>query len=99
TRVACNACRRKKSACDSKRPQCTPCQRKGTECIYISKDTSETPGMALKREVESLRGRTQDLEELIAHLSSMQDDARRHILLLLRTAEDPVSLLPLVRGN
>ncbi|KXJ92553.1 hypothetical protein Micbo1qcDRAFT_202772 [Microdochium bolleyi] len=99
TRVACNACRQKKSACDSKRPQCTPCRRKGTECVYISKDTTETPGMALKREVETLRGRTRDLEELISHLSHMQDNARRQILLLLRTAADPVSLLPLVRGN
>ncbi|KAJ1328950.1 transcriptional regulatory protein GAL4 [Microdochium nivale] len=99
TRVACNACRQKKSACDSKRPQCTPCRRKGTECIYICKDTSETPGMALKREVESLRGRTRDLEVLLAHLSQLQGDSLRDVLVLLRTAEDPVSLLPLVQSH
>lgn len=55
--------------------------------------------MALKREVESLRGRTRDLEALLAHLSQMQDDSLRDILVLLRTAADPVSLLPLVQSH
>lgn len=34
---ACDACKAKKSRCDSSRPQCETCRRKGTECIYQEK--------------------------------------------------------------
>ncbi|GLB09920.1 hypothetical protein AtubIFM57258_005852 [Aspergillus tubingensis] len=39
-RAACEACRRRKLACDHNQPTCQRCQKHSIECIYLSQSTS-----------------------------------------------------------
>ncbi|EHK48687.1 hypothetical protein TRIATDRAFT_21764, partial [Trichoderma atroviride IMI 206040] len=52
TRVACEACRKKKSKCNAQRPTCKACELRGTECVYDA-DPTETRGQALKRKLDA----------------------------------------------
>ncbi|KAM0451834.1 hypothetical protein ACHAO4_005791 [Trichoderma viride] len=52
TRVACEACRKKKSKCNAQRPVCKGCELRGSECVYDA-DPAETRGQALRRRFDA----------------------------------------------
>ncbi|KAF2760292.1 hypothetical protein EJ05DRAFT_278687 [Pseudovirgaria hyperparasitica] len=100
-RVACNACRSRKTACDGKRAQCTPCTRRGTECVYITEDAKETPSMALKRENADMRKETNGYRELFRYLQTAPEPDAHAALSQLRSAplDDISGVLKSIREN
>ncbi|KAK4501108.1 hypothetical protein PRZ48_006914 [Zasmidium cellare] len=99
TRVACNTCRVKKTACDGGRPICKKCLESKTACIYDTENTEDTRSRALRKENERLKQRVAELEasarrdsrQTIASSSSgsslsMSPNGRRHAL-----ASDPIT--------
>ncbi|PWI64680.1 hypothetical protein PCL_08689 [Purpureocillium lilacinum] len=94
TSVACNTCRVKKTACDGSRPACTACLGRATACIYISVTPDETPAMAMKREIESLREMQGRLMELLDILKTTPESKAVAILQMMRlSTAEPASLL------
>ncbi|KAK1579480.1 uncharacterized protein LY79DRAFT_522642 [Colletotrichum navitas] len=92
TKVACNACRSKKKACDGKRPACTPCTELKVQCVYISVNETETSAMALKRENQMLR-------DMLTQLTAMPQDVAHQTLQKLKFAVDPFASLRSVRPS
>ncbi|KAI2469298.1 hypothetical protein F4781DRAFT_422071 [Annulohypoxylon bovei var. microspora] len=88
SKAACNNCRLKKIRCDSKRP-CTACSKAGAECNFVTASSDETPFMALKREVESLRRSTEDMLEIFDLLESAPDAVSLDILRRLKAIRSP----------
>ncbi|KAI1212377.1 uncharacterized protein F4807DRAFT_415789 [Annulohypoxylon truncatum] len=84
SKAACNNCRLKKIRCDSKRP-CTACSKAGVECNFVTASSDETPFMALKREVESLRRSTGDMTEIFDLLETAPDAVSLDILRRLKS--------------
>ena len=61
--VACNACRKRKIACDGCRPVCGPCSdRDLPSCEYDTSHSTETRLDALKREMEALKSENEALK-------------------------------------
>jgi hypothetical protein len=77
------------------------CVNRGSECVYTSKDESETPTMALKRVNESLKQTTDALEELVNCLKFMPEETAQFILRKLRTASelDPAAILQSIKND
>lgn len=92
SKAACNNCRLKKIRCDGKRPSCTSCTKSGVECNFVTASSDETPFMALKREVESLRRVTEDVLELFGLLGSAPDAVSLDILRRLKSLRTPVEV-------
>ncbi|CAK7214901.1 hypothetical protein SCUCBS95973_002294 [Sporothrix curviconia] len=71
----CETCKAKKSRCDSARPQCDTCRRKGVACIYKERGQ---PGLrpGYGRAVE---GRLSLLEENMAKMAASMQDVLRHV--------------------
>ncbi|KAK2017738.1 hypothetical protein LZ32DRAFT_445225 [Colletotrichum eremochloae] len=92
TKVACNACRSKKKACDGKRPACSPCTELKVQCVYISANETETSAMALKRENKMLR-------DMLTQLTAMPEDVAHETLQKLKFAADPFASLRSVRPS
>ncbi|KZL86468.1 c6 transcription factor, partial [Colletotrichum incanum] len=92
TKVACNACRSKKKACDGKRPACTPCIELKVQCVYISANETETSAMALKRENQMLR-------DMLSQLTAMPEDVAHQTLKKLKFAVDPFAALRSIRPS
>ncbi|KAI1457189.1 hypothetical protein F4805DRAFT_197134 [Annulohypoxylon moriforme] len=88
SKAACNNCRLKKIRCDSKRP-CTACSKAGVECNFVTASSDETPFMALKREVESLRRSTEDMLQIFDLLESAPDAVSLDILRRLKAIRNP----------
>ncbi|KAI0887150.1 uncharacterized protein GGS22DRAFT_105219 [Annulohypoxylon maeteangense] len=88
SKAACNNCRLKKIRCDSKRP-CTNCSKTGVECNFVTASSDETPFMALKREVESLRRSTEDMLQIFDLLESAPDAVSLDILRRLKAIRNP----------
>ncbi|KAI1143960.1 hypothetical protein F5Y05DRAFT_407359 [Hypoxylon sp. FL0543] len=85
SKAACNNCRLKKIRCDGKRPSCTACTKAGVECNFVTASSDETPFMALKREVESLKRSTEDMGEIFDLLESAPDAISLDILRRLKS--------------
>ncbi|KAI1655065.1 hypothetical protein F4813DRAFT_382260 [Daldinia decipiens] len=88
SKAACNNCRLKKIRCDGKRPACTACSKAGVECNFVTASSDETPFMALKREVESLRRSTEDMLEIFDLLESAPDAVSLDILRRLKSTRN-----------
>ncbi|XXH05172.1 hypothetical protein Hte_011597 [Hypoxylon texense] len=106
SKAACNNCRLKKIRCDGKRPSCTACTKAGVECNFVTASSDETPFMALKREVESLRRSTEDILELFDLLESAPEARSLDILRRLKStgslaevANDPSDVLASVKKD
>ncbi|KAK6950228.1 hypothetical protein Daesc_008554 [Daldinia eschscholtzii] len=89
SKAACNNCRLKKIRCDGKRPSCTACTKANVECNFVTASSDETPFMALKREVESLRRSTEDMLEIFDLLESAPDAVSLDILRRLKSTRNP----------
>ncbi|KAI1376755.1 hypothetical protein F4677DRAFT_459573 [Hypoxylon crocopeplum] len=106
SKAACNNCRLKKIRCDGRRPSCTACTKAGADCNFVTASSDETPFMALKREVESLRTTTEDLLEIFDLLESAPDAISLDILRRLKSnrnqadgANDPSDVLASVKKD
>ncbi|EFY97999.1 Zn(2)-C6 fungal-type DNA-binding domain protein [Metarhizium robertsii ARSEF 23] len=94
TFVACNTCRVRKTGCDGNRPSCTRCMRRGTPCTYVSAGLEETPAMAIRREIETLKQEKSKLQELLNMLRTLPELRSLYLLQKLRlTTVDLNSLL------
>ncbi|KAK5162870.1 uncharacterized protein LTR77_011127 [Saxophila tyrrhenica] len=69
-KVACNVCRRRKTACDRARPKCSLCTKNGLVCHYADKER-HTPGLragyvqSLEQRIDGLESRLQRLESRV----------------------------------
>ena len=64
------------------------------DCVYISATADETPAMAMKREIETLRDDCGKLKELIDALRAMPEPKAIDTLRRLRlTTTDPLTLM------
>ncbi|OTA66535.1 hypothetical protein K449DRAFT_390976 [Hypoxylon sp. EC38] len=106
SKAACNNCRLKKIRCDGKRPSCTACTKASVECNFVTATSDETPFMALKREVESLRRSTEDMAEIFDLLESAPNAVSLDILRRLKStrnqtegASDPSDVLASVKKD
>jgi Fungal Zn(2)-Cys(6) binuclear cluster domain len=91
TIVACVPCRKRKTKCDGKRPECTQCQSREGQCHY---DMSEEQRRLtyLRENVEHLAEEKNTLEALIWNLRSSSEEEAAEILRRLRTGTDPHTL-------
>ncbi|KAB5585145.1 hypothetical protein GE09DRAFT_17115 [Coniochaeta sp. 2T2.1] len=94
-KIACDGCRKKRTACDNVRPKCGQCARRGLRCHYVSVDRNETPAMVMKREMDSLK---QDYKNLVEAFDILRDLPEDKSIIALRksrliAAGDPATLL------
>ena len=82
-KVACQACRLRKTKCDAKRPRCSPCVARGKRCEYDSEPDIDRY-TSLKRKHGRLEKEHDDLVELFD-------------MLQFRARRDAVSILDRVR--
>jgi len=91
TIVACVPCRKRKTKCDGRRPQCSQCAAREGPCHY---DMSEEQRRLtyLRENVEHLAEEKNTLESLIWNLRNSTDTEAAEILRRLRNGTDPVTL-------
>ncbi|KAB5528009.1 hypothetical protein GE09DRAFT_975620 [Coniochaeta sp. 2T2.1] len=94
-RIACDGCRKKRTACDIVRPHCGQCVRRGLKCHYVSVDRDETPAMVMKREMDTLKQDYKNLVEAFDILRDLPEDKSITVLRKSRliAAGDPATLL------
>lgn len=91
TIVACVPCRKRKTKCDGKRPECTQCQSREGQCHY---DMSEDQRRLtfLRENVEHLAEEKNALEALLWNLGNSSEEESAEILRRLRSGTDPYQL-------
>lgn len=85
--------------CNSQRPECLECIKKGSDCVYITPTADDTPTEALKRQIEIIEAKLQDHVELITHLKSLPERRAFDLLLQLNTVSDLPMLLNSIKGS
>lgn len=80
---ACVACRKRKSKCDGKRPVCTCCGQKETDCVY-ELGPNEKPSQAMKRKNEEMQGELSNLRQLYDFLRLRPEQEAMEILRRIR---------------
>ena len=95
TRVACNACRWKKSKCDGRRPVCSRCVAEDIECRYDS-DPDVSRAVALRRKNESLTQDVRQLRHLVDRLCSLPSAEAHMLLNELRESQTGKRLEPII---
>lgn len=83
TLVACVACRKRKSKCDGRRPMCTCCGQKATNCFY-ELGPNERPSQAMKRKIEEMQGDLSNLRQLYDFLRLRPEQDAMEILRRIR---------------
>ncbi|OAQ65031.1 fungal zn(2)-Cys(6) binuclear cluster domain-containing protein [Pochonia chlamydosporia 170] len=83
TIAACEACRRRKTRCNGRRPNCQLCLSRGSECVYAT-DPAETHGQALKRKYGAQEERRNAHEEFYHLLRSRSEETVAAILQRVR---------------
>ncbi|KAL7930095.1 N-terminal fungal transcription regulatory domain-containing protein [Trichoderma chlorosporum] len=84
--IACNACRRRKTRCDGRRPVCSACEKTPSECLY--RDES-----AISEESQSL------LLEVIRLLNALPDEKVLERVRALKKEIDSSTILSILRGK
>ncbi|EXA34599.1 hypothetical protein FOVG_14572 [Fusarium oxysporum f. sp. pisi HDV247] len=71
---ACEACRKRKTKCDERKPACARCTRLGLECMYI-----ETVAAKKNLSIEELTGTLKRMDEKLDVLTAFaqQNDGQR----------------------
>ncbi|KAK8117696.1 uncharacterized protein PG998_005977 [Apiospora kogelbergensis] len=92
-KIACEACRTRKTACDAKRPSCTKCTRKLLPCRYNSS------GERLRQRVQDLQSSLDSHRELVNLLSSTPEENIIQVLRDLKAAPEPLAYLASARGD
>ncbi|KAF2851922.1 hypothetical protein T440DRAFT_516896 [Plenodomus tracheiphilus IPT5] len=88
---ACVACRKRKSKCDGKRPVCTCCGQKETDCVY-ELGPNEKPSQAMKRKNEEMQGELSNLRQLYDFLRLRPEHEAMEILRRIR--DNPAETSP-----
>ncbi|KAF4549593.1 Fungal Zn(2)-Cys(6) binuclear cluster domain-containing protein 15 [Elsinoe fawcettii] len=85
----CDQCKQKKARCDSGRPQCEPCRRKGTHCVYREKgQPGLRPGFgkAIEKRLDMLEGSVKRLDDavhqILEQISSNNGDLQQPATIL-----------------
>ncbi|KAK0637178.1 hypothetical protein B0T17DRAFT_101574 [Bombardia bombarda] len=96
TQMACEACRRRKTRCNGRRPACSTCKVSNRDCEYASE-----PGVSrtelLKRKNDELQTRVALFTELFDLLSSLPEPELRASLSRIRSADRLTDIEQLVR--
>lgn len=80
--------------CDGKRPVCTPCSKRASECTYMTDNIGDTPSMALKRQIQDLKKELNDQGVLLNHLKTLPEKEAVELLRRLQTTSDPSRYRP-----
>ncbi|KAH7323185.1 hypothetical protein B0I35DRAFT_477067 [Stachybotrys elegans] len=94
-KFVCESCKRKKIACDARRPICTPCVKRSVPCTYPPLQEADH----LQRRVDGLQQTLADHEELLQYLRTIPDHEAAQVLAQLRTAPNVPALLAAVKGR
>ncbi|KAH6642661.1 hypothetical protein C7974DRAFT_385900 [Boeremia exigua] len=102
---ACEACRQRKTKCNSAepgsdgvRPVCWECQRRATACHYAA-HLSETQGQAVKRRHNLLQRQNDAYAELIVLIQTRPDNESLEILRRIKMGADVEDILRHVRDG
>jgi len=85
--VACEACRKRKTKCNTARPTCSFCLKRNTTCNYIA-GPSETHFQAWKRKYHELEDSKIPYEELFDMLKIMPERDALGVLYRIRAGDD-----------
>ncbi|KZF20194.1 hypothetical protein L228DRAFT_24053 [Xylona heveae TC161] len=94
--AACEACRRRRSKCDGRRPTCSICLRKGSECEYAA-EPDESRVAAIKRKNEMLQRELGEMKEIYSYLQTKPEPQVLALLHRIRSTPDFASVLQMVR--
>jgi hypothetical protein len=83
---ACLHCRRRKAKCSGERPVCRPCVYRDLECQWQAPE-GLTRSEGLKRELQSVTSRTDDLKMLIGGMRAGSDEEATTLLARLRLGD------------
>ncbi|KAK4216540.1 hypothetical protein QBC37DRAFT_86806 [Rhypophila decipiens] len=92
TTAACGPCRKRKSRCDGRRPSCSACVGRDTNCEYETKVT-ETHTQALKRKFNELQDRQSVHEEVFNILKGRPEKDALEVLKRIRQGVDPTTIV------
>ncbi|KAF2395715.1 hypothetical protein EJ06DRAFT_260707 [Trichodelitschia bisporula] len=95
---ACRACRKRKSRCDGKRPVCTTCQNKSSNCEYEI-DPGVTRTSALKVKAQRLENELGTMLELYWYLQTKSESEARSLFDRIRAGADLPSVTNMLAGS
>jgi len=97
--VACEACRKRKTKCNTERPSCSICLKRNTTCNYIA-GPSETHSQAWKRKYHELEDSKTPYEELFDMLKVLPERDALGVLYRIRAGDDIGTIISHVKeGN
>lgn len=85
--------------CDAKRPVCSACSRRETECSYLSAHADDTPTQALKRQIQYLEQKLKGQTELLDHLKSVPEKDAIELLRGLNSPSDGLVVLASAKSS
>jgi hypothetical protein len=88
---ACLHCRRRKTKCSGERPICRSCIHRDLECQWQTPE-GLTRSEGLKRELQSVTTRTDNLEILVGGMRAGSDEEATTLLARLRLGDSPEEL-------
>jgi len=88
TRVACEACRRRRTKCSGDRPKCAACVRNSSGCTYQSLSVTETNSQAVKRRLKEIEDENDIFKELYEHLKTGPESQAHEIVRRIRMGDD-----------
>ncbi|KAK7731441.1 hypothetical protein SLS57_001380 [Botryosphaeria dothidea] len=69
THIACRPCQRRKQKCDGRRPVCSPCRKKPSDCLYDA-ESDQRRTTALKARIQDLNKETEDLKDIVKGIAT-----------------------------
>ncbi|QIW97790.1 hypothetical protein AMS68_003308 [Peltaster fructicola] len=92
--VACNGCRRRKTACDGLKPACTRCRTHDRACIYeFDVQSDETRQAAQSRAREDANQQLMDIAQTLRTLTSVTDAELLRLTKHVLTSSEPLDAL------
>jgi hypothetical protein len=98
TIVACVPCRKRKTKCDGRRPSCSQCQSRDSQCQYDMNEEQRRLTF-LRENVEKVGEEKSVLENFLWHLKSSTEVEPMEILRRFREGADPQSLLQQIQAS
>jgi hypothetical protein len=98
TIVACVPCRKRKTKCDGRRPLCSQCQSRDSQCQYDMNEEQRRLTF-LRENVEKVAEEKSVLESFLWHLKSSTEGETMEILRRFRGGADPQSLLQQIQAS
>ena len=98
SKIACRSCRRRKTKCNSERPNCQNCAARSEPCIYDF-DESDRSLTFLRENAENLAEERTALESMLRSLAADSEEVAAEIVRRLRTGADLYKLAHQVHAS